>query len=703
VRSLLVDNYDSYSFNLFQLMAAVFGSAPEVLANDAPEWSRLDLRAFDLVVVSPGPGRPDVPRDVGASMGVLGRSDVPVLGVCLGHQALAHASGARVVLAPTPRHGHLERIRHVGGDLFTGVPQGFTAVRYHSWCVAEPVPEDIEVTAYAEDGVVMALRHRRRPWWGVQFHPESVGTEHGRTILENFADLAMAGRRPVVPAPVAATAQPVREPRGWTVSHRMIEIEVDSERVFDALFSRSRYAFWLDSARVAGGLSRFSFLGEPGGPGGEVLIAKAGAGEVLVRSGDQADRREAGCIFDVLERRMRERRVDAPPELPFDFAGGYVGYFGYELKAECGSTNRHTSGQPDAQWMAATRMIAVDHETGRTWLLAVHPDGDDAERTARAWLDRAWRVLAIAGRCEPPLGRQILRTSTRLVEPEAWLDRPRPRYLADVGECLRQLRMGESYEICLTNTVDLPFTGSPWQLYRRLRRANPAPYAAYLRLDDVHVLCSSPERFLKVTRDGVAESRPIKGTAPLQADPVLDEIGRRELARSAKTRAENLMIVDLLRNDFGRICETGTVSVPGLMEVESYATVHQLVSTIRGVLRPDVGAVRAVRTCFPAGSMTGAPKLRTMEIIDRMEGRARGIYSGAIGYFDLAGGADLNVVIRSAVVHDGRIAVGAGGAIVLASDAEEEYEEMLLKARSVLRALLDESTPEQVAPEQVLT
>ncbi len=251
------------------------------------------------------------------------------------------------------------------------------------------------------------------------------------------------------------------------------------------------------------------------------------------------------------------------------------------------------------------------------------------------------------------------------------------------------MHAGESYEVCLTTRARVPVGPSPdagFAAYRRLRRANPAPYAAYLRSGGVEVVGSSPERFLRVGQDGSVETRPIKGTAPVDTDPAA-------LQADPKTRAENLMVVDLLRNDLGRVCVPGSVTVPHLMATETLATVHQLVTTVRGRLRPDVSAVDCLRACFPPGSMTGAPKLRTTEIIDALEQRPRGIYSGTLGWFSLTGAADLAVVIRTAVRVGEEWHVGAGGAVVLDSDPDAEVAEVLLKLRAPLAALTTRRLP----------
>ncbi|MGH2742039.1 MAG: aminodeoxychorismate synthase component I, partial [Thermoleophilaceae bacterium] len=264
---------------------------------------------------------------------------------------------------------------------------------------------------------------------------------------------------------------------------------------------------------------------------------------------------------------------------------------------------------------------------------------------------------------------------------------PPEAYLANIADCRREIVEGETYEVCLTTELGSEGSLDPLPAYRALRARNPAPFAALLRLGEVSVLSSSPERFLRVNRRRVLESRPMKGTAARVAEPFEDACRAAELRRDRKTRAENLMIADLVRNDLGRVSVLGTVEVPGLMVVEPYATVHQMVTVVRGRLREGTDAIDCVRAAFPAGSMTGAPKLRTLEIIDRIEGRPRGVYSGALGFFAVNGTADLSVVIRTLVASPEGLTIGAGGAIVAASDPEAELEEMLLKARPLLETV----------------
>ncbi|MEI7033743.1 aminodeoxychorismate synthase component I [Streptomyces pratensis] len=696
MRTLLIDNYDSYTYNLFQLIAGVTGVEPVVMANDAPGVADVDLASFDNVVISPGPGHPSRERDFGVSARVIETSPIPVLGVCLGHQGIGRSAGAEVVPAPEPRHGYLSRVDHDGQDIFAGLPQGFTAVRYHSLSVAEPLPDSLEATAWSEDGVVMGLRHRTRPLWGVQFHPESICTEHGMRMMANFRDLTLArGRtaaRPARPAPVPAQAAAPRSDRaeaasttpagGYRVHLRTMETAVDTEAAFTRLYADSPApAFWLDSAHVEPGRSRFSYLGDASGPLAETVRYRLAEGEVEIGRADGSAERVPGTVFDYLQAQLRRRRLDVP-DVPFDFTGGYVGYFGYELKGDLGSVNKHVSPTPDASWIFADRVIIVDHQEDTTYLLALSGPAAGTEATAVSWLDTTAATLLSLRPAEP----LAVPEQAGHADAERWLTHDREEYRARIDEIHRNLRAGESYEVCLTTSAWLPAEGDSYAYYRALRRANPAPYAAYLRLGGVEIASSSPERFLSIDRSGIVETKPIKGTTPRSEDPEQDERLRASLSASAKTRAENLMIVDLLRNDLGRVCEIGSVHVPRLMATESYTTVHQLVSTIRGRIRTDTDAIDVVRACFPGGSMTGAPKLRTMEIIEELETEARGVYSGSIGMLSTNGTADLNIVIRTAVKVDDQWRIGAGGAIVLDSDADEEFDEMVLKASAPLRA-----------------
>jgi para-aminobenzoate synthetase len=676
VATLLIDNYDSFTYNLFQLLGEVSGEEPLVVRNDEASWDELAALDFGEVVVSPGPGRPDREEDFGVCAEAIRRGERPLLGVCLGHQGLGALHSAAVVPSPEPFHGRLSAVLHDDSLLFAGIPREFQAVRYHSLCVEQPLPDELRGIAWTSDGVLMAVEHRERPLWGVQFHPESVCTEHGRRLIENFLGLSEGRRRGVPPAcrvfrqeggrPSGGAPQgekqdaAAREEHPSAASPRLIARRLDRlfdpESAFVSLYGESENAFWLDGVEGGEG-ARFSFMGDDGGPLGKVVFHRVG---------------EGGSIFDRLAEELERLKPVSAPELPFEFQCGLAGWLGYELKAECGGDRAHESPLPDAAFVLAARMIAFDRATGNTYLLALD------EPHAQQWVEQTARLLeALPLPAEEPVGDSV----------DVELSRPRERYLEEIEECKRLLAEGETYEVCLTNSVQVEAPVDPLSLYRRLRRVNPAPFSSYLRFGEVAVLSSSPERFLRVGRDHWVESKPIKGTSRRGATPAEDVSLAERLRTDEKNRAENLMIADLMRNDLGSVCEIGTVHVPSLMRVESYETVHQLVTTVRGLLRERLGPLDCVRACFPPGSMTGAPKLRTMRIIDELEGEARGVYSGAIGWFGLGGGCDLSVAIRTIVTDGDSVRVGAGGAIVMQSDSEGEYEEMLLKARAPLRAL----------------
>ncbi|MDI5961549.1 chorismate-binding protein [Streptantibioticus silvisoli] len=848
MRTLLIDNYDSFTHNLAHQITAVTGREPVVVRNDDPGWRLGRLAGFDAVVLSPGPGTPERAADFGVCREVIDRCGLPLLGVCLGHQGIAARYGATVAPAPEPVHGRTSPVLHDGTGLFAGLPSPFDAVRYHSLTVTG-LPAELAALARTPDGVLMALRHRTRPQWGVQFHPESIATRHGDRLLANFVALAAAERVPrerigtagewrtagesgwagaseadlepglglmpgaglgPEPAPEPGPQSgpppgpdvwprspgdvvPPRVTRSYELMVERVGGPVDAEAAFDALFRRGPYAYWLDSSRAGGGpqRGRFSVLGDASGPLARVATADVAARTVTVRSA-AGEETVAGAFLDWLDRDLRATRLTtpAPPVPPCDFALGWVGYLGYELKAQCGGRNAHRSPDPDAVMVFADRALVIDHLAGETYLLAlartppaddpaaddpvtvaddpaaddpatvaegpsadgaaaegpaadgpaadIHPAPADrpvdrpADRLAAAcWLrETADRLRSLAALAPPAAGPAL-----ELAGPLA-LRHDRARYLELIADAQRQIAAGETYEVCVTNEIVAPLAGyrpdTAWRAYRAMRRAAPAPFGALLCFGGLAVLSTSPERFLRVAADGRAESRPIKGTRPRGATPQQDAALRDELATSEKDRSENLMIVDLVRNDLGRSAVPGSVEVPGLFEVETYDTVHQLVSTVRATLRPRASAVDCVRAAFPPGSMTGAPKIRTLSVLDRLEAGPRGVYSGAVGYFSLTGAADLSVVIRTAVLSPGtpgesgapgipatpgtpgaqaipgepgtpgthaipgtpgppatpptpaRVRYGTGGAVVALSDPGAEFTETVVKAAPLL-------------------
>ena len=431
---------------------------------------------------------------------------------------------------------------------------------------------------------------------------------------------------------------------------------LDGETVYRELLADEPVAFWLDGSLTDRAARRVSVLGTSAGSDAEIVVRDVADGDVFAE------------LQDLLAAK-RARLAAVPEQLAGVFNGGY---FGYEHKALTGGAAAHEAPTPDALWIWANRFVVIDHDRDLSYLVAVHEPSDV---DGAAWIEWSTASWWMSGRDQPAIAGLDL---------EAQLEQDRATYLAGIDACMGALEAGRTYEVCLTNRVRLPAVEDPFEFYLWQRERNPAPYSAFLRYGELAVASSSPERFLTVDADGWAECRPIKGTAPRSADPAQDQLAAKALAEDEKTRAENLMIVDLIRNDLGRVSQPGTVQVPQLMAVETYQTVHQLVTTVRGRLRPDVDALDAVRACFPPGSMTGAPKIATMELLDSLEWSARGVYSGALGYLTVDGRADLSVVIRTAVLTPDGTVVGAGGAIVLDSDPAAEYDEMVLKATATI-------------------
>lgn len=693
MKTLIIDNYDSYTFNLYQLIAEVNGEYPTVIYNDQIVWEELKHWEFDNIVISPGPGRPENLKDFGICRQAIQNAQVPLLGVCLGHQGLGYGYGGKVIHAPEVRHGRLSEIYHEGTDLFEGLPSPFSVVRYHSLLVSDDLPDCLEKVAWTEDNLVMGLRHRSLPLWGVQFHPESICTQYGQILLENFRKMTLKfaeeqGKSPrkqywtindkskkTAPMPSSSSSQ--KQQQEFQLCTRKLNLCPDTEQMFVHLFGKSPNAFWLDSSRVEPGLSRFSFMGDNSGENSLLVYYWTQKQELTVTESHTVSFRKEG-IFEYLKREIERRRC-LSDEAPFDFNCGFVGYFGYELKAECGSQLNHPSELPDAMFLLADRMIAIDHQEQNLYLLCLIQQEQTA--SAETWFESIEQQIENL----PPLPPIVPRQKEKPIIFR--LSRSHQTYLRDIKKCLQEIHEGETYQVCLTNQIHTDTTPDPLEFYRSLRQINPAPYSAFLRFGDLAIACSSPERFLRIDRQRWVETKPIKGTLPRGKTPEKDYILRERLRNSEKDRAENLMIVDLLRNDLGKVCAVSTVHVPKLMDVETYTTVHQLVTTIRGQLRDDLSAIDCIRDAFPGGSMTGAPKLRTMEIIDRLEQEARGVYSGAIGFLGLNGSADLNIVIRTAVLTPDRTSIGIGGGIVALSDPEMEFQETMLKAKALIHAM----------------
>jgi para-aminobenzoate synthetase component 1 len=436
--------------------------------------------------------------------------------------------------------------------------------------------------------------------------------------------------------------------------------------------------FFLDSGMNGHGLGRFSLVGcQP------FLVLRSHGRRVWL-AGEGGTEEVAGDTFTVLGELLARYRM-GPGWWPGPFPGGAVGYLGYDLGRLLERLPRRAQDDlelPEAYLGFYDTVAVFDHGTGKGYLVSTgFPEDDLAPRRERA-RERLARLRELLS-SPPPLSRPL---SCPRLNGHLSANFTQHGYEQAVETAREYIAAGDIFQVNLSQRFEAPLPLPPWELYLRLRGLNPAPFAAYLNFDGATVASASPERFLRLRGDRVA-TRPMKGTRPRGATPQQDRALARELSTSVKDRAENVMIVDLERSDLGRVCRFGSVRVRGLYTLEKYATVFQLTSTVEGQLREGLGAVDLLRATFPGGSVTGAPKVRAMEIIDELEPARRGPYCGSIGYLGFDGDMELNIAIRTFVIKDSRAYFQVGGAVVYDSSPQAEYRETLDKAQALMQAL----------------
>ncbi|GAA5913233.1 4-amino-4-deoxychorismate synthase [Sporobolomyces salmoneus] len=742
--TLILDFHDSYTRNLLQLVERQADHGWDmtdwkeraiVINVDALSWNSFVadiLPRFDCIVLGPGPGTPHSDEDFCWAKRLITEygDKVPILGICLGCQGLATAFGGKVGTAATPIHGQISKIQHAGNPIFEGIPSIFSAVQFNS-LVADPnsLPEELEVIATSDKGEVMGLAAKGKPLWGVQFHPESICSTYGTKILDNFFRLSLnhlqqspSSSTPNLPPSIltlSTTEQPNRPPNRNSADlweRRTIELKTTGsfapQRVFEQLIKgKSELGeMWLESARPTG-VPQYSHLLNPE----STLSYFASTHSIVSRSCSQPNSASSTAlarsttIFDHLssvQTRLRESTSIQPCPLP-SIPIGFVGYISYEMKSitmplSRPTTERHEDElgkeeEPGTEFAFASKVMSYEHETGKWYASGLVRKGSLAEEEQEYGIDEeewtTW-ISTLESYFSSSSAPRFTPISPVALPSTFTPDQTQPSYVSSIESARSSITLGNAYELCLTTQFratlppSSPLLSDPYPLYLSLRATNPAPYSAYFHLpkSGLTILSSSPERFLRSSSRGRVSMKPIKGTVRrCLDDEEEDERRKRSLEADEKERAENLMIVDLIRNDLLGFCEVESVEVEGLMQIETYETVHQMVTTVVGNLREGVTPFDAVSQAFPPGSMTGAPKLRSLQLLDELEQRrSRGIYSGVFGYVAVDGASDWSVVIRTLVKRGQELRLGAGGAITHLSNPLKEWEEVLTKIDAVL-------------------
>jgi para-aminobenzoate synthetase len=774
---LFLDAYDSFSNNIINLLQQDLNATVEVIKIDDKRFTSSNdpyfhafLGRFDAVVAGPGPGDPRNPHDLGLIGKLWNLPDevcLPVLGICLGFQSLALAFGGTASRLHQPRHGLITEVSHQGQSLFKGIDL-LMATQYHSlhaklghtvdksspelWQATPSCPDIVPLAWDLSDKqngpILMGIRHLIKPFYGVQYHPESICTSSaGARIIHNWWSEALAWTidraarvqkteilRPIIdvdsqeissesddesastssslfdavnptvrdttattPAVTRESSRTRRSTPSRSVSWKSVDMSsdtVDVALLLQSLQDIDQQAILLESGSkneqpVRPETGRFSIIG----CAKDARSIRYSTGNHMITSdlsGSNASHR--GSMTDVwskVEAFMSANRAnDGSADVPF--WGGLIGFVSYEAGLETIDVSQPTNNdRPDVWFVFVSRSIVVDH-VGKKISIQSLEQGDDH------WFEKVeMSVKELTGK--PNANRSANSDKAEPTLPT--IAAPgEAEYVRKVETCQNHIRAGDSYELCLTDqsivSYDEGSQPKSFELYKRLRSFNPAPFGAFIRLQEkteqkrngVTILSSSPERFLSWSRAGKCQFRPIKGTVEKK-----NGLTRKEaeaLLNVDKERAENLMIVDLIRHDLHGVVGSGNVKVEKLMAVEEYQTVFQLVSVIEGQLQEGSRhtGIDVLAASLPPGSMTGAPKKRSCELLTEIEGKARGIYSGVLGYFDVGGGGDFSVVIRTAFRWDGEGVwrIGAGGAVTVLSSPTAEFEEMDLKRQSCL-------------------
>ena len=451
---------------------------------------------------------------------------------------------------------------------------------------------------------------------------------------------------------------------------------------FLAIAEKEPHAFLLESAERGEQVGRYTFLGAR-----PYMRVKARQGKVEITRGRRRELVDEN-IFGVVKRLLREHRPASIPGLP-PFTAGAVGYFAYDVVRQLENIGEHAKDDlslPDAELMFFDRLLAFDHLRHQIHIVAT---ADVARESPRRAYDRAVRDIAalerqLAAGLSPAMWRQSGNNNAGNLKIHAATRRE--TFLRNVERCKEYIAAGDIFQVVLSQRLDFTPAVAPFDLYRSLRQVNPSPYLYFLRMGDTHILGSSPEMLVRVTGRRL-EYRPIAGTHPRGRDEAEDLRLEQQMRTDEKERAEHVMLVDLGRNDLGRVSEYGSVKVKDLMYVERYSHVMHLVSALEGTLRPDLDALDAFAACFPAGTLSGAPKVRAMQIIEELEPTRRGIYGGSVLYADFAGNLDSCIGIRTLLMQGKKAYLQAGAGIVADSDPASEFQESMNKAQAVLRAV----------------